>query len=94
MRNNIIEVIQSLVFYLRIDNYRKTDDKPTIKKDSKTLILEYLLKHKECALSELSEMLGLKATQTKFYLHDLVESGKIIAKGANRNRTYILNKPE
>ena len=73
---------------------QNTDDKPTINKDAKTLILEYLLKHEECTLKELSEMLGLKATQTKFYLHDLVESSKIIAKGANRNRTYILNKAE
>ncbi len=70
----------------------ETDDKPTTKRNAKSLILEYLENHEECALKELSEMLGLKATQTKFYLYDLVESGKIIAKGANRNRTYILNK--
>ncbi|MCR5622158.1 MAG: hypothetical protein K6G18_09905 [Treponema sp.] len=52
------------------------------------------MKHEECSLKELSEMLGLKATQTKFYLHELMEFGKIIAKGANRNRTYILNTTE
>lgn len=71
---------------------QKTDDKPTTKRNAKSLVLEYLENHEECALKEISEMLGLKATQTKFYLYDLVESGKIIAKGANRNRTYILNK--
>ena len=70
----------------------ESDDKPTTRKNAKSLILEYLENHEECALKELSEMLGLKATQTKFYLYDLVESGKIVAKGANRNRTYILNK--
>ena len=72
---------------------QKADDKPTIKKDAKSLILAYFDTHEECTLKELSEMLGLKTTQTKHYLYDLVEAGKIIAKGANRNRTYILNKP-
>ncbi|MBO4639580.1 MAG: hypothetical protein J5710_07485 [Treponema sp.] len=73
---------------------QKADDKPTIKKDAKSLILAYFDTHEECTLKELSEMLGLKTTQTKHYLHDLVEAGRIIAKGANRNRTYILsNKP-
>ena len=64
------------------------DDKPTIKKDAKSLILAYFDTREECTLKELSEMLGLKTTQTKHYLHDLVEAGKIIAKGANKNRTY------
>ena len=68
-----------------------TDDKPTIKKNAKSLIIDYLKEHNECTLKELSDMLGLRATQTKYYLYDLVESGKIIAKGANKNRTYILN---
>ncbi|MBQ3922908.1 MAG: hypothetical protein II707_06380, partial [Spirochaetales bacterium] len=69
----------------------QTDDKPTIKKNAKSLIIDYLKEHNECTLKELSDMLGLRATQTKYYLYDLVESGKIIAKGANKNRTYILN---
>ena len=69
---------------------QKTDDKPTIKRDAKSLILAYFDTHEECTLKELSEMLGLKTTQTKHYLHDLVETGRIIAKGANKNRTYSL----
>ena len=76
------------------ENGDKTDDKPTIKKDAKFLIIEYLKNHGECSTKELADMLGLKASRTKVYLNDLVESGKIIAKGANKNRTYVLDEAE
>ena len=76
------------------ENGDKTGDKPTIKKDVKFLIIEYLKNHGECSAKELADMLGLKASRTKVYLNNLVESGKIIAKGANKNRTYVLDEAE
>lgn len=65
------------------DNWMSTDDKPTI-------ILHFLREKGECKTSDISDFLGLKPTQTKAYLSKLVKAGKIIAHGANRNRTYTL----
>ena len=43
-----------------------------------------------CKTAELSALLGLKPTQTKAYLYKLLQEGKIVAHGANKNRTYSL----
>lgn len=37
-----------------------------------------------------SALLGLKSSKTKAYIYQLLDQGKIIAHGANRNRTYTL----
>ena len=65
------------------DNHMATDDKPTI-------ILAYLKEKGRCRTAELSALLGLKPTQTKTYLYQLLQEGKIVAHGANKNRTYSL----
>ena len=67
-----------------------TDDKPTITDDKPTIILSYLKKKGSCKTAELSALLGLKPTQTKAYLYQLLQAGKIVAHGANKNRTYTL----
>ena len=67
-----------------------TDDKPTITDDKPTIILSYLKEKGSCKTSELSALLGLKPTQTKAYLYQLLQEGKIVAHGANKNRTYTL----
>ena len=76
------------------DKIVSTDDKPTINfesTDDKTImILNFIRERGECKTSEITNYLSLKPTQTKYYLYKLVEEGKIIAKGANRNRTYVL----
>ena len=65
------------------EGWNATDDKPTI-------ILAYLKEKGPCRTAELSSLLGLKPTQTKAYLYQLLQEGKIVAHGANRNRTYTL----
>lgn len=76
------------------DKIALTDDKPTINlestDDKSILILNFIRERGECKTSEITNYLKLKPTQTKYYLYKLVEEGKIIAKGANRNRTYVL----
>ena len=86
------------------DNRRQTDDKPTISDDKTietddkeiaaddkpTIILSYLKEKGACKTAELSALLGLKPTQTKAYLYRLLQAGKIVAHGANKNRTYSL----
>lgn len=67
-----------------------TDDKLTLTDDKPTIILAYLKEKGQCKTSELSELLGLKPTQTKAYLYKLLQEGKIVAHGANKNRTYSL----
>ena len=53
-------------------------------------ILEYLAEHSNSKTQDISKKIGLKISQTKVYLAELVEEGKIISNGANRNRTYSL----
>ena len=77
-----------------IEEYKKTqedtDDKLMGTDDKPTIILAYLKEKGQCKTSELSELLGLKPTQTKAYLYKLLQEGKIVAHGANKNRTYSL----
>lgn len=70
--------------------WKMTDDKLTLTDDKPTIILAYLKEKGQCKTSELSELLGLKPTQTKAYLYKLLQEGKIVAHGANKNRTYSL----
>ena len=72
------------------EGWNATDDKPTITDDKPTIILAYLKEKGPCRTAELSTLLGLKPTQTKAYLYQLLQEGKIVAHGANRNRTYSL----
>lgn len=72
------------------DKKQDTDDKPTITGDKLTIILAYLKEKGSCKTAELSAILGLKPTQTKAYLYQLLHAGKIVAHGANKNRTYTL----
>ena len=79
------------------EGWESIDDKPTItddklsKTDDKsTIILSYLKEKGSVKTSELSALLGLKPTQTKAYLYQLLKEGKIVAHGANKNRTYTL----
>ena len=71
-------------------NGDKSGDKTAIK--FKNRILEYLKDNKEARSQELSLYIGLKISRTKVYLSELVEEGKIVANGANKNRTYSLVK--
>lgn len=43
-----------------------------------------------CESAFVSALLGLKPTQPKAYIYQLLDQGKIVTHGANRNRTYIL----
>lgn len=67
-----------------------TDDKSVRTDDKPTIILSYLKEKGSCRTAELSALLGLKPTQTKAYLYQLLREGKIVAHGANKNRTYSL----
>lgn len=68
----------------------KIGDKTAINYRDK--ILEYLSKHSETRSQDIALFIGLKQSRTKDYLSELVEDGKIVANGANRNRTYSLKK--
>jgi fido (protein-threonine AMPylation protein) len=72
------------------DKNLSTDDKIADTDDKPTIILTYLKDKGRCRTAELSELLGLKPTQTKAYLYKLLQEGKIVAHGANKNRTYSL----
>ena len=72
------------------EGWDTADDKLTPTDDKPTIILAYLKEKGQCKTSELSELLGLKPTQTKAYLCKLLQEGKIVSHGANKNRTYSL----
>lgn len=81
-------------------SYKKNGDKSAINQNVgdksainyKDKILEYLSKHSEARSQDIALFIGLKQSRTKAYLSELVEDGKIVANGANRNRTYSLRK--
>ena len=56
------------------------------------MIVEYLAEHEEARSQEITDVIGLKISRTKDYITELVEEGKIVSNGANKNRTYSLKK--
>ena len=56
----------------------------------KDKILEYLKENLEARSQDIALFISLKQSRTKDYLSELVEEGKIVANGANKNRTYSL----
>ncbi len=77
---------------------QKIGDKPVINQkigdksaiNYKDKILEYLSDHPAARSQDIALFIGLKQSRTKDYLSELVENGKIVANGANKNRTYSL----
>ena len=61
----------------------KTDDK--ISDRTLKLVLKFIT---NCKTTEISAAINLQVTQTKWYIYRLLDEGKIMAHGANRNRTY------
>jgi len=68
----------------------KIGDKSAI--NFKKMIVEYLAEHEEARSQEIADVIGLKISRTKDYITELVEEGKIVSNGANKNRTYSLKK--
>ena len=75
---------------INAENGDKNGDKKSTK--FKKMIVEFLAEHEEARSQEISAYIGLKISRTKIYLADLVEEGKIVSNGANKNRTYSLKK--
>ena len=78
----------------RVNFYRRQNseigDKSAI--NFKKMIVEYLAEHEEARSQEIADVIGLKISHTKDYITELVEEGKIVSNGANKNRTYSLKK--
>jgi predicted HTH transcriptional regulator len=78
----------------------KTDDKkPTIKTDEKKqsktsrqqeLILKSMSREKEYRLQDFCDLLGRKETRTKEIIKPLIDEGKIVVTGKNKDRRYKL----
>lgn len=82
---------------LRVNFYRPSYKKNGDKHEKSAInykdkILEYLSNHSVARSQDIALFIGLKQSRTKDYLSELVEDGKIVANGANRNRTYSLRK--
>jgi predicted HTH transcriptional regulator len=54
-------------------------------------IIEYMQKHQNVTVSEIADLLSIKASRSRDYLRMLVDRGILLPKGANKNRTYTLN---
>ena len=68
----------------------QTGNKSMQTDDKLTIILDFIKKKGEVKTSEVKSLLGLKSTQTKHYIYQLLKDGRIVAHGANKNRTYSL----
>ena len=64
----------------------RTDDK--ISGRTLKIVFEFISEHPNCKTAEISAAINLQVTQTKWYIYRLLDKGKIMANGANRNRTY------
>ena len=69
----------------------KSGDNSTIEQKLDTII-EYMQMHQNVTVSEMADVLSIKASRTRDYLRMLVERGLLIANGANKNRTYSLKR--
>lgn len=58
--------------------------------DKKQQILAFISSHGEVKADDVAKHIGLGASRTRDYLKQLVEEGKLLAMGANKNRTYKL----
>ena len=68
-----------------------TGDKQTLSADTKRgLIIEFFYKHPSGTTGDICSLLGVKPSQAKHYLAELVAQGILAAEGANRNRRYRL----
>jgi len=67
---------------------QKIGDKSAI--NYKDMILEYLKQNVQARTKDIALYIGLKESRTKDYLSELVKEEKIVANGANKNRTYSL----
>lgn len=69
----------------------KSGDNSTVGQKLDTII-EYRQMHQNVTVSEMADVLSIKASRTRDYLRMLVERGLLIANGANKNRTYSLKR--
>ncbi len=69
----------------------KTGDKTS---DKQAIILEYLSKNTDVTTNQMSEVLKISLSRTRYYLNSMVKSGLIVAHGANKNRTYRINNEQ
>ncbi len=51
-------------------------------------IVTYVSAHPFCKSTDVASHMNLQISRIKWYLARLVEEGKLITHGANRNRTY------
>ena len=69
------------------------NEKVAISEQKKQAIINHLAGRESCGSKELSDLIGVNASRTKVYLQELIADGIVAAEGANKNRTYRLNKP-
>lgn len=60
--------------------------------DKKDLILAFIADNPNSRAGVIADHIGLKASRTRDYLTELVKEGKLVAVGANKNRTYSIKK--
>lgn len=62
--------------------------------DKKAAILVFIADNPGAKASVIADHIGLKASRTRDYLAELAKEGKIVAEGANKNRTYRIDKED
>ena len=69
----------------------KSEENYTVEQKLSTII-EYMQTHQSVTATEIAAVLSIKASRTRDYLRLLVERGVLVAKGANKNRIYLLKR--
>lgn len=68
----------------------KTNDKDKKQTITEKNVIDYLNKHGESKTVDIAQALGLSPDRTRVILASMAKQEKIVAEGANRNRTYRL----
>lgn len=72
------------------DKSEIASDKPAIKRPTIEYIYNYVASHPNCKTVQVAKYANLSETQTRWYLRQLVEAGRLTSNGANKNRTYSI----
>ena len=88
LKNRYLLIGMDLSTMQKIGDKKIGDKKSAINNKNKQAILSYMKDKDYVKSAQISEAIGLKASRTRDYLNELIQEGKIIAKGANKNRVY------
>ncbi|MEG0360388.1 MAG: putative DNA binding domain-containing protein [Longicatena sp.] len=80
-----------LEIYIRRGNMHLLERQSLLISNQEKLVMTYVEDKGSCICKEIEDLLHIKGTRARVILSQMVKKDLLIARGANRNRTYICN---